>query len=170
MLLDIFEVILLLNVYIVCIGKLKEKYLADACNEYIKRLAAFCKINVVELPLTPISNSPSQAEINATIKDEGKRMLSKIPNGSKIISMCIEGKLKSSEELSDMISDLAVNGSSTITFVIGGSYGLSDEIKQKSHLKLSMSKMTFPHQIARLMLLEQIYRSFQIMNNGKYHK
>lgn len=160
----------MVNINIVCIGKLKEKYLVDACNEYIKRLGAFCKINILELPLSPISNNPSQAQINLTIENEGKRMLSKIPNGSKIISMCIEGKFKSSEELSETISNFAVNGASNITFVIGGSYGLSDEIKQKSDLKLSMSKMTFPHQLARLMLLEQIYRSFQIMNNGKYHK
>lgn len=120
----------MLNITIVCIGKLKEKYLCDACNEYIKRLGAFCKINVIELPLSKVSNNPSQAEIDNTINDEGKKILSKIPNGSKVISMCIEGKQKSSEELSEVIADYSINGTSSIVFVIGGSFGLSDEIKK----------------------------------------
>lgn len=158
------------NITVVCIGKLKEKYLVDACNEYIKRLNAFCKINIIELPLSKVSNNPSQSEIQNAIENEGQKILSKIPNSSKIISMCIEGKQQSSEELGELISNYSLNGSSNITFIIGGSFGLSNKIKDKSDFKLSMSKMTFPHQLARVMLLEQIYRAFQIINNGKYHK
>ena len=160
----------MINVTVCCIGKLKENYLRSACDEYIKRLGAFCKINVLELNEERLSQKPSDNEIKAALQAEGKAILSKIPPQSTVISMCIEGELLSSEGLAKKIDTAAVSGSSNIFFIIGSSYGLSDEVKRASSLRLSMSKMTFPHQLARVMLLEQIYRSFQINSNGKYHK
>ena len=160
----------MLTVNVICIGKLKEKYLTDGCNEYIKRLHSFCNINIIELSEHKVSDNPSQKEIENCIEKEGEKILSKIPNGSYIISMCIEGKILSSEELAEKLKFAADNSFSTINFIIGGSFGLSDKIKEKSHLKLSMSKMTFPHQLARVMILEQIYRGFSINANAKYHK
>ena len=160
----------MLSVSVLCIGKLKEKYLKDACIEYSKRLTAFCKLEIVELAEERISDNPSQSEINRVVEAEGKRLLQKAEKCDAIITMCIEGKQLSSPELADFIDKTTVSGVSSIAFVIGGSYGLSDEIKAKSKLKLSMSKMTFPHQLARVMVLEQIYRAFQISSGGKYHK
>lgn len=160
----------MLSVSVLCIGKLKEKYLKDACLEYSKRLTAFCKLEIVELAEERIGDNPSQSEINRVIEAEGKRLLQKAEKCDAIITMCIEGRQLSSTELADFIDKTAVSGVSSIAFVIGGSYGLSDEIKAKSKLKLSMSKMTFPHQLARVMVLEQLYRAFQISSGGKYHK
>ena len=113
---------------------------------------------------------PSDAQILSTLEKEGRRILSKIPKGAKIISMCIEGKQKSSEKLAAELDRLAVDGCSSIAFIIGGSWGLSEEVKSASYLRMSMSDMTFPHQLARVMLCEQIYRAFQINSGGKYHK
>lgn len=160
----------MLSVSVLCIGKLKEKYLKDACLEYSKRLTVFCKLEIVELAEERIGDNPSQSEINRVIEAEGKRLLQKAEKCDAIITMCIEGRQLSSTELADFIDKTAVSGVSSIAFVIGGSYGLSDEIKAKSKLKLSMSKMTFPHQLARVMVLEQLYRAFQISSGGKYHK
>lgn len=160
----------MLSVSVLCIGKLKEKYLKDACLEYSKRLTAFCKLEIVELAEERIGDNPSQSEINRVIEAEGKRLLQKAEKCDAIITMCIEGRQLSSTEFADFIDKTAVSGVSSIAFVIGGSYGLSDEIKAKSKLKLSMSKMTFPHQLARVMVLEQLYRAFQISSGGKYHK
>ena len=160
----------MINVTVLCIGKLKESYLREACAEYSKRLAAFCKINVTELDETRLPDKPSQAQIDAALIDEGKRILLKIPSSAYVITLCIEGGRLSSEQLADKISGIATGGTSSIVFVIGGSFGLSDEVKQRSLLRLSMSEMTFPHQLARVMLLEQAYRAFSINANTKYHK
>lgn len=160
----------MLNVMIICVGKLKENYWRDACAEYSKRLRTFCNFSIVEVDEERIADNPSPSQIQTTITQEGKRIISKIPHNAKIISMCIEGKQKSSEKLAKEISDIAVNGYSNIAFIIGGSWGISDEVKSMSHVRLSMSEMTFPHQLARVMLCEQIYRAFQINSNGKYHK
>ncbi|MEG0979117.1 MAG: 23S rRNA (pseudouridine(1915)-N(3))-methyltransferase RlmH [Oscillospiraceae bacterium] len=160
----------MINITVICIGKLKEQYLRDACLEYSKRLSAYCKLSVIELAPKVLPDNPSDAQISNALKDEGDKIIEKIPNGSAVFAMCIEGKQRTSTELSDEIAKLAVDGASNITFVIGGSFGLSDEVKQKSGNKLSMSKMTFPHQLARVMLLEQLYRAFQISSGGKYHK
>lgn len=159
-----------MNINIICIGKLKEEYLRQACAEYSKRLGSFCRLSVTELTPCRLPDEPNSAQINAALEDEGKRILSKIGKGDSVISMCIEGSALSSEELSTMTEKLLISGGGTVDFIIGGSYGLSDEVKQKSALKLSMSKMTFPHQLARVMLLEQIYRAFMISSGGKYHK
>lgn len=158
------------EVTVVCIGKLKEQYLRDACAEYSKRLSAFCKLKVIELAPERLSENPSQAEIQKALSVEGKKILEKIPDRAAIIAMCIEGRQLSSEELSKKLSDFATQGISSVAFVIGGSFGLSDEVKEKSALRLSVSRMTFPHQLFRVMLLEQIYRAFQIQSGTKYHK
>lgn len=160
----------MLNINILCIGKLKEKYLKDACMEYSKRLGAFCRLEITELAEERCGDNPSQAEIDRVIAAEGKRLLQKAEKYDLIISMCIEGRQLSSTELAEYIEKSTVSGKSSIAVVIGGSFGLCDEIKQKSALRLSMSKMTFPHQLARVMVLEQLYRSFQISSGGKYHK
>ncbi len=160
----------MVNISVICIGKLKEKYLRDACDEYQKRFSTLCKLNIIELMPEKLSDNPSQKEIENALKNEGKAIASKIPNGARIFTMCIEGKQLSSVELSDRLEELAVSGISHAVFIIGGSFGLSDEIKKMSHVKLSMSKMTFPHQIARVMLLEQLYRAAQISLGTKYHK
>lgn len=159
----------MININLICIGNLKEQYLRDACAEYIKRLGTFCKITVTELSPCKLSDNPSSAEIESALRDEGKRILEKTSN-EYVIAMCIEGKQMSSEDLSEKISDISVNKSGKIDFIIGGSYGLSDEVKSRADFRLSMSKMTFPHQLARVMLLEQIYRQFMISGGGKYHK
>lgn len=160
----------MVNVTIICIGKLKEKYLRDASDEYKKRLSAFCKLNIIELTPEKLSDNPTPKEIENALKNEGKAIAEKIPNGARIYTMCIEGKQFSSAELSKQLDELAVSGTSHAAFIIGGSFGLCDEIKMKSHVRLSMSKMTFPHQLARVMLLEQIYRAAQISLGTKYHK
>lgn len=160
----------MLNITIIALGKLKEQYLRDASAEYQKRLSTLCKLNIVELTPEKLSDNPSQKEIENALNSEAKKIIEKIPKGAKIYSMCIEGKQRSSEELSAEIDNLAIEGVSNIVFIIGGSFGLSDEVKRLSHFRLSMSKMTFPHQIARIMLLEQIYRAMQISIGTKYHK
>lgn len=161
----------MIKINIICIGKIKEKYFTDAISEYAKRLTAFCKFSVVELAEEKIrNNNPNQSEISEVIEAEGDRILKKIASGDYVVAMCIEGKQLSSEELSAMIDNTAITGKSTIDFIIGGSYGLSKAVKSRADFKLSMSKMTFPHQMARMVLSEQIYRAFEISTNGKYHK
>ena len=160
----------MLKVTILCVGKLKEEYWRMACAEYSKRMKRFADFSVIEVEEEKLPDYPSQAQIDNTLKKEGKRLISKIPDGSLIASMCIEGKQYSSVELAKTIENCAVEGKSSLVFIIGGSWGLSDEVKDISRIKISMSKMTFPHQLARVMLCEQIYRGFQINNGGKYHK
>ena len=161
----------MLKINIICIGKIKEKYFTDAVGEYAKRLTAFCKFSVVELNEERIRrNTPNEAQIAEVIEAEGRRILQKIGASDYVAAMCIEGRLLSSEELSETLDKAALSGKSTVDFIIGGSYGLSDEVKRRADLRLSMSKMTFPHQLARVILSEQIYRAFEISTNGKYHK
>lgn len=160
----------MLNIKVICVGKIKEKYLVDGINEYLKRMKTMCKIEVIEVSEHKISLNPSEAQILQCIEEEGNNILRKIGERECIIPMCIEGKNLSSEDLAEKFEEISINGISKITFVIGGSHGLSEKIKEKSDLKLSMSKMTFPHMLARLMLLEQIYRSLNINLGTKYHK
>lgn len=160
----------MLNITIIAVGKLKEQYLRDASAEYQKRLSTLCKLNIVEINPEKLSDNPSAKEIENALNNEAKKIIEKIPKGAKVYSMCIEGKQRTSEELSREIDNLALEGVSNIVFIIGGSFGLSDEVKRLSAFRLSMSKMTFPHQIARIMLLEQIYRATQISIGTKYHK
>ena len=147
------------TINIICVGKLKEQYLKDAQKEYAKRLTAFCKLNIIELD-----------ESMKGPEEEGKAILNKIEKDAFVYAMCIEGKQMSSEKLADEISRKATEGKSNLTFIIGGSLGLSDDVKNRADIRLSMSEMTFPHHLARIMLEEQIYRAYQINSNGKYHK
>ncbi len=158
------------NITLLCVGKLKEAYWRDACAEYEKRLGAFCKFRLIEVAEERLPDNPSAAQIAATIEAEGKRLLEQIPKDSAVIPLCIEGKELDSPALAARMQKMGVEGTSHITFIIGGSWGLSEAVKAKSSLRLSMSPMTFPHQLARVMLLEQVYRAFQIVSGGKYHK
>lgn len=160
----------MLSVTLVCVGKLKEAYWRDACAEYAKRLSPFCKLKIVEVEEERLPDSPSAAQITAALEAEGHRILSHIPAGAALAALCIEGKLLSSVQLSDQLMKWTVDGVSHVAFVIGSSCGLSDLVKQSARLKLSMSPMTFPHQLARVMVLEQLYRAVQIQNGSKYHK
>ena len=159
-----------MNITVIALGKLKEKYLKDAISEYSKRISAYGKLDIIELTPVRLSDSPSQTEIDNALTKEAEEIKKKIPNGSYVFSLCVEGKQKSSEELAKAIQDVTLNGKSNIVFIIGSSFGLSPEIKKLSDSRLSFSPMTFPHQLMRVMLLEQIYRAFQINTNGKYHK
>lgn len=158
-----------MTINIICVGKIKEDYFSKAAAEFEKRLSRFCSLNVIQIPDKSIPDNPSQAECDSVLAKEGEQILKKIGKGDIVVAMCIEGKQLSSEELSQKISDFQMQ-SSTIDFVIGGSLGLSQEVKNRADFKLSMSKMTFPHRIARLMLEEQIYRAFKILANETYHK
>lgn len=158
------------SVTVLCVGKLKEAYWRDAVAEYQKRLSAFCRLSIVEVEEERLPDNPSPAQINQTLQAEGKRLLSHVPQGAAVFPLCIEGKELASPALADMLDRVAVDGCSHTVFIIGGSWGLSDEVKAAARLKLSMSPMTFPHQLARVMLLEQIYRAAQISAGGKYHK
>lgn len=160
----------MINVNIICIGKLKEDYLCRASAEYQKRLGAFCKLKITELAPSRLPDTPNEAQIAAALSDEGKKILSAISTGDAVFALCIEGKTISSEAFSKEIEKCAVSGFGSLCFIIGGSHGLSPEVKSRAKFKLSMSPMTFPHQLARVMLLEQIYRAFMISSGGKYHK
>ena len=154
----------MIRINLITVGKLKEKYWRDAAAEYSKRLGAFCKLEIVELNESRLSDNPSEKEIAAALENEAKAMK------GYTIAMCIEGKQLSSEKLSKKLSECGLNGFSTVNFIIGSSFGIAPEIKAKADLRLSMSEMTFPHQLARIMLLEQVYRAFQISANTRYHK
>ena len=160
----------MLNITIIAIGKLKEQYLRDASAEYQKRLSTLCRLNIIELPAEKLSDNPSQKEIDNALTAEGRKITEKIPKGARVYTMCIEGKQRSSEELSRELETAGVEGISSVAFIIGGSFGLSEDVKRLSNHRLSMSRMTFPHQLARVMLCEQIYRAFQISAGTKYHK
>lgn len=160
----------MLTVNIICVGKIKEKYLRDACDEYQKRLGAFCKLVITEIDEHRLPENPSQALIEAGIAAEGKAIAAKTPQGSFVVAMCIEGDCLSSEVFASKIATTAIAGKSNIAFIIGSSFGLSPQLKQRANLRLSLSPMTFPHQLARVMLLEQIYRAQTITAGHKYHK
>ncbi len=160
----------MLTVDVLCVGKLKEAYWRDACAEYHKRLGAYCHFRVTEVVEERLPDNPSAAQIESTLRAEGERLLSHIPSGSAVVALCIEGKKLDSPELSAYIQKVSVEGTSHICLVIGGSWGLSQQVKTRANLRLSMSPMTFPHQLARVMLFEQLYRAFQIAAGGKYHK
>lgn len=157
-------------VQIICTGKLKEEFWRSAAAEFEKRLSRYCSLSIKELPEVSLPENPSAAQIDSALKKEGEAILKEISKDSFVCALCIEGKEFSSEEFADKIERLAASGMSKLTFIIGSSFGLSDEVKERCHLKLSFSKMTFPHQMFRVLLLEQIYRAFSILGGGKYHK
>ena len=159
-----------MNITVIGVGKIKEKYLKMGIDEFKKRLSKYCKLDIIELDDEKAPEKLSEKEMIMVKDKEGKKILSKIKDNSYVIALAIDGKNLSSEELADKMSDLTVRGNSSITFVIGGSLGLSDSVLDRADYKLSFSKMTFPHQMMRLILLEQIYRAFRINNNEPYHK
>lgn len=159
----------MIKIKIISVGKIKEKSLKLLIDEYIKRLSRFAKLEVIEINDLPVPDNPSESEISAVITKEGLEISKYINSRSYVISMCIEGVKKSSEKFANLLENTQ-NNFSEIIFVIGSSHGLSDDIKNKSNFKLSMSDMTFPHNIAKFMLIEQIYRAFKIINNESYHK
>lgn len=159
-----------MNIDIICVGNIKEKYYIDAIKEYSKRLISYTDINIIEVDEYKLPNNPSNAQINDGLEKEREIIESKIKDRSYIIALAIEGKQISSEDLSKKIQDITIEGYSNITFLIGSSYGMSQKLKNRANLKLSFSKMTFPHQLIRVVLTEQIYRAFKIMRNEPYHK
>ena len=157
------------RITVLCVGKLKEKFYADAAAEYIKRLSRYCKIEVTELPETRLPEDPSPAEIKRALAAEANAIRTKLESGA-VVAMCIEGQTCSSEALSKKLAAFALEGKSKVTFLIGGSFGLDETLKKQADWRLSMSPMTFPHHLARVMLLEQIYRACQITEGTRYHK
>lgn len=159
-----------MNINIIAVGKLKEDFMKKACAEYSKRLSRFCKLSIIEVPDEPMSDRPQESEKQTVLKKEGAKILGAIKNTDVLISLCVEGKQMPSEAFSGFIQKETLSGANTFTFVIGGSLGLLEEIKAKSKLRLSFSEMTFPHQLMRVILLEQIYRAFKISAGESYHK
>ncbi len=158
-----------MNITVIGVGKIKEKYFTAAIEEYAKRLSRFVKLNIIEVADEKIPENASEKENEAVKEKEGARILSKIPQSSFVVTLCIEGEEFSSEKLAKKIAGISMTASS-ITFIIGGSLGLADTVKETSNLRLSFGKMTLPHQLMRVVLLEQIYRAFKINNNETYHK
>ena len=159
----------MIKVTLITLGKLKEKYLSEAQKEYEKRLSRYCNLDIIELEPVKLSDKPSKAEIDNALDKECEMIMKKIPTNSRVISLCVEGKGMDSPEFAKKISDISDMGGS-ITFIIGSSYGLSERIKKQSDIRLSVSSMTFPHQLFRIRFLEQIYRAFKIIEGSTYHK
>lgn len=159
-----------MNISLIAMGKLKESYYREACAEYLKRLGAFAAAKVYEPAPVDLPQNPNQSQIEKALSLEAERIREHIKPASFTVAMCIEGKELSSEQLAEKLSDIANRGISSVNFVIGSSHGLSEEIKRSADLRMSMSPMTFPHSLARVMLLEQVYRAYSILNNSKYHK
>ncbi|MBN2221938.1 MAG: 23S rRNA (pseudouridine(1915)-N(3))-methyltransferase RlmH [Vallitaleaceae bacterium] len=159
-----------MNITLISVGKIKEKYYTQAIEEYAKRLSKYCKLEMIEVTDEKAPEKLSQKEEEQIKDKEGERILTKIKENQYLIALAIEGEQLCSEDLSKKISGLGVNGNSQIAFVIGGSLGLSQNVLQRADYLLSFSKMTFPHQLMKVILLEQIYRSFRIQKNEPYHK
>lgn len=159
-----------MNVNFIAMGKLKESYYREACAEYLKRLGAFAAAKVFEPQPVELPQNPNRTQIDKALEQEAVKIRECIKPSSFTIAMCIEGKTLSSEQLSDKLSDIANRGISTVNFVVGSSFGLSEALKAEADFRMSMSPMTFPHSLARVMLMEQVYRAYSILNNAKYHK
>jgi len=158
------------NITIISVGKLKEKYLKMGIDEYVKRLGSYAKVDLVEVPDEKAPEQLSEAEMEIVKRKEGERILSKINEGMHVIALAINGKMKSSEEMAQDLESLMTYGTSKVAFVIGGSLGLHDDVLKRADEKLSFGKMTLPHQLMKLVLVEQIYRSFRIIKGEPYHK
>ena len=159
-----------MKITLITVGKIKEKYFTDAIAEYAKRLSRYCKLEIVEVADEKTPDGASEALENQIKEKEEERILSKVPDGAYVVALAIEGKQLDSEELAEKMEKWNVNGVSHLVFIIGGSLGLTPKVLNRADFKLSFSKMTFPHQLMRVVLLEQIYRSFRIRNNEPYHK
>ena len=160
----------MLNITLLCVGKLKEPFYTQAAAEYAKRLSAYCKLSLVELPEERLPKDPSQAQIDAALAREADAIRAKLPPRCGLVALCVEGRMRSSEELAQLVGTWEQSSAKHLVFLIGGSYGLHPSIKAEAQVKLSMSPMTFPHHLARVMLLEQIYRAFKIREGSSYHK
>ena len=158
-----------MKINIIAVGKLKEKYWKEAAGEYSKRLGSYCDLNIIQIPEARL-HGESAAEEEAVKREEGERILAKIPSGSFVVTLEIKGKQLTSEQLAEQLNRLAIDGKSEISFIIGGSLGLSPEVCKRGNMALSFSDMTFPHQMMRVILLEQIYRSYKIIKGETYHK
>ncbi len=160
----------MLNVRLICVGKLKERFYAEAVAEYAKRLGAFCRLEVIELAEERLGENPSAAELEAALNREAEQIEKKLLKDGTLVCLCIEGGQMDSEAFAGLLTRTENSGRPRLSFVIGGSFGLAQKLKDRADLRLSMSKMTFPHHLARVMLLEQIYRGFQIKEGSRYHK
>lgn len=160
----------MMTVTVLCVGKLKEPHYLAATQEYIKRLGAFCTLSIVEIDELTKTADPSPAQLADALNKEAQAILGKIPSGAQVWALCIEGRKLTSAALAEKVALAGVSGVSRLCFIIGGSNGLHESVKSRASVRLSMSDMTFPHHLARVMLLEQLYRAFQINSGGKYHK
>ena len=159
-----------MNVNFIAMGKLKESYFREACAEYSKRLGAFARVSCAELAPVDLPQNPSSAQISQALEFEAAKIREHIKSASYTVALCVEGKELSSEGLADKLLELGNRGISTVNFTVGSSFGLSEEFKRSADFRMSMSSMTLPHGLARVMLYEQVYRAFSIINNSKYHK
>ena len=159
-----------IHVHLICVGKLKEKFYIDAAAEYVKRLGAYCRLQLVELPEERLPANPSRAQIDAALEKEAAAIRARLAPGAALVALCVEGEEQSSEALAGLLAGWSAAGTGTLAFLIGGSYGLHPDLKALARLRLSMSPMTFPHHLARVMLLEQLYRAFKIDEGSGYHK
>ena len=160
----------MLNVKLICVGKMREKFYIDAFAEYAKRLQAYCRLELLEIAEQRLGDRPSEKEIAAALEREGQEILKAVPPDAYLTALCVEGKQMPSEGMAELIAARENSGRPKLCFVIGGSYGLSPSVKARADRKLSMSQMTFPHHLARVMLAEQLYRGFKINEGSKYHK
>lgn len=160
----------MLNIKFICVGKLRERFYIDAFNEYARRLSAYCKFECAELNETKLGDKPSDKEIENALVRESADIEKAIPKDAYVIAMCVGAKQLKSEELAQKINSLALSGRGKICFIIGGSFGMAESVKQRADMRLGMSEMTIPHHLARVMLTEQIYRSFKIIEGSRYHK
>ena len=159
-----------MKISIVCVGKVKEKFFRGAIDEYVKRLSRYCKLEIIEVTDEKTPDNASDHEVELIKEKEGERILKNISSDAYVIALAIEGKQLSSEELAEKIDKLGIQGTSHIQLVIGGSLGLADKVLKRADMLLSFSKMTFPHQLMRVVLLEQVYRAYRIIHNEPYHK
>ena len=160
----------MLAVKFICVGRMREKFYIEAFSEYTKRLQSLCKFEIVEPAEQRLSENPSDKEIKSALDREAQDIMKAIPNDAYVVAMCVEGKQMPSEGMGELIAARENSGKPRLCFVIGGSFGLADSVKARADMKLSMSKMTFPHHLARVMLIEQLYRGFKINEGSRYHK
>lgn len=160
----------MLSVRLICVGKMRERFYIDAFAEYAKRLRAYCKLDCVELTEQRLSEQPSQKEIHAALETESADIIKNIPPDAYVVAMCVEGRQMKSEGMAKLIAERENSGKPKLCFIVGGSFGLDERVKESADFRLSMSEMTFPHHLARVMLAEQIYRGFKINEGSRYHK
>ena len=160
----------MIPVRLICVGRLKEKFYIEAAEEYRKRLSRFCRLEILELPEQRLPEDPAPAEIGRALEREAAAIREKLPPGARLVALCVEGRERSSEELAALLARWESQGERQLVFLIGGSHGLHPSLKEAAQERLSMSPMTFPHHLARVMLLEQLYRGFQINSGSRYHK